>query len=212
MSTLGTNAAKTSAAETNTAETNAAETNAAETNAAETNAAETNTPAERTPAASMRPGLTRGTPRKPPRLFSTVITLMRKELLVELRTLRVSARDGFVRRLHLRRVPLRAESDGAAWGPRGWGAVGNASVRRDAWREQAVRRRLRAGRLRWLPARPSRPLRDVDREGELAASLPRRARRSSLCPRSRCCCSALQSGLACHRCCSPSCSPILASP
>ena len=131
---------------------------------------------------------------------ASVGALLRKELLVELRTLESVPGHVAVRGDHVRGLPLRAEPQQRRRRPRGGDPVGDAAVRRDPRRQPAVRRRRRPGRLRRLPARPGGPQRDARRQGAHAARLPRRARARRGARPSRCCCSARRSARRCPAC------------
>ena len=136
---------------------------------------------------------------------ATVGALLRKELLVELRTLESVPGDVAVRGDHLRGLPLRAEPQQRRRRPGRRDPVGDAAVRGDARRQPAVRRRRRAGRLRRLPARAGRPQRAAGRQGARAARLPAWCSSWWRCRRSRCCCSGRRSARRC-----PACSAVLA--
>ena len=111
----------------------------------------------------------------PPGFARTVAALLRKELLVELRTLEsVPGMSLFAVTVFVifhfalnrdRRQRRRGRRD----------PVGDAAARRDAGDQPAVRRRRRGGRLRRLPAGAGGSLRAARGEGARAARLPGRA-------------------------------------
>ena len=79
-------------------------------------------------------------------LGRTVGALLRKELLVELRTLESVPAMSLFALTHLRRLPLRPEPRQRRRRPRRRDPVGDAAVRGDPRRQPPVRRRRRAGR------------------------------------------------------------------
>ena len=97
---------------------------------------------------------------------------------------RDAAGDAAVRRLGARRLPLRAALRLLRRSPRR-AALGRDRLHRAARAHPGVRGRARAGGARRARARAVRPQRDLAREDDRGAGVPRRSPSSSRCPRSR---------------------------